>query len=583
MYKRIVSGILSILMVTSSILVGCGGTENTGSADIPAVTEAASDEKVTPLKIAVYAQDCEPDGRLNDPVTKWIEKSLNVELEVIHTGSNANWGTQLASLMAANDLPDIFLLNDPSKDLSNLIEADQVLCLDDYLDNAVLSSDEESVKAMMEANRTISGDGKLYTWGMKMGSDSDGTVPTFANYIRWDLYSQLGYPEINSYEELLDILEQMVALEPQTESGLKTYALGGWFAEGEVWAMSPIFSLGALSEGKSYSEGNNFVFQINTSDSQPIEGNMLTNPDSRVWTAVDFFAEAYRRGLLDPDSFTMTQSMWEEKLNAGQYMFEQYGWEAAAANNAFNQVEGNTKEFISLPSLNGKTEGRIENYASGGRKYCVSKNTKYPEKCIELLDFMTCEENSFILHNGLEGDLWEYDENGIPVPTDEYLNSDPSNLDFILEHGNNMYVHFNGYCSGSYWEKGKTYMDLWSFSDKANEKKMTTTKKDFIEHYGCESQAEVYAKETEVILTNNYYTEPAADEQMTLYLTNLTSYLYSNLFNMIMLGSESEYDVQKEAFIASLDEYHINEIYEFYYNAAIDQADEMKKIASYFE
>ncbi len=79
-------------------------------------------------------------------------------------------------------------------------------------------------------------DGNMYLWGMCKGSWDDGTVPTCGHYLRWDLYKEAGYPKLENYDEdLLDVLEQMVALEPETADGQKTYGCGAWFGAGQGW------------------------------------------------------------------------------------------------------------------------------------------------------------------------------------------------------------------------------------------------------------------------------------------------------------------------------------------------------------
>ena len=78
----------------------------------------------------------------------------------------------------------------------------------------------------MEALRApaTSPDGDLYIWGMCKGTWHDGTVPTCSHYIRWDLYKEAGYPKLESYDEdLLDVLEELVKLEPETADGQKIY------------------------------------------------------------------------------------------------------------------------------------------------------------------------------------------------------------------------------------------------------------------------------------------------------------------------------------------------------------------------
>lgn len=218
------------------------------------------------------------------------------------------------------------------------------------------------------------------------------------------------------------MLEQVVALEPQTSTGLPTYALGEWFGDGQTWALANIDYFAAHSEG-IYPIPSGYTFAINTLDSTPVTENQLTTTSSRFWTAVDFYAEAYRRGLLDPDSFTMTQQMWQDKISAGQYMYCMFGWEPPMPTANSTRMKATPWSSSAFPP-HGVVEGRISNMFAGERKYCISAQTQYPEKCVELLDFVSTYENSLILINGLEGDTWNRDENGELVPTDEYLACD---------------------------------------------------------------------------------------------------------------------------------------------------------------
>lgn len=81
----------------------------------------------------------------------------------------------------------------------------------------------------MAANRLDAPDGKLYKIGLNKGYwDSAGLGPQRGYYIRWDLYQQLGYPQITTTDELCEVLAQMQALEPQNKSGQPTYAAGAW-------------------------------------------------------------------------------------------------------------------------------------------------------------------------------------------------------------------------------------------------------------------------------------------------------------------------------------------------------------------
>ena len=53
---------------------------------------------------------------------------------------------------------------------------------------------------------------------------SEGLELVYGPYLRWDLYAQLGYPKIDTIEDLLPILKQMQELSPTNEDGEPVYA-----------------------------------------------------------------------------------------------------------------------------------------------------------------------------------------------------------------------------------------------------------------------------------------------------------------------------------------------------------------------
>lgn len=180
------------------------------------------------LDVVAFVGSGELDGLRSDPVSKYIEDNLNIDLYLTAV-TEADWPTQLSAMLADNDLPDVFLLSDPTKQLPMLLESASVLNLEPYLEEyAPNTMNDPAGQLMVTAERmpANSPDGNMYLWGMCKGSWDDGTVPTCGHYLRWDLYKEAGYPKLENYDDdLLDVLEQMVALEPETADGQKTYGM----------------------------------------------------------------------------------------------------------------------------------------------------------------------------------------------------------------------------------------------------------------------------------------------------------------------------------------------------------------------
>lgn len=179
------------------------------------------------LDVVAFVGRGEADGLRSDPVTKYIEDTLNVDLYL--TGvTEADWPSQLSAMMADGDLPDIFLLSDPTKQLPMLLESASALNLEPYLEEyAPNTMNDPAGKMMIEAQRMAanSPDGNAYLWGMCKGSWDDGTIPTCGHYIRWDLYKEAGYPKLESYDEdLLDVMEAMQRLSPKQQMARKPMA-----------------------------------------------------------------------------------------------------------------------------------------------------------------------------------------------------------------------------------------------------------------------------------------------------------------------------------------------------------------------
>ena len=70
-------------------------------------------ERVT-LDVVAFVGAGEADGLRTDPVSKYIEEALNIDLYLTHV-TEADWPGQLSAMLADNDLPDIFLLSEDRK------------------------------------------------------------------------------------------------------------------------------------------------------------------------------------------------------------------------------------------------------------------------------------------------------------------------------------------------------------------------------------------------------------------------------------------------------------------------------------
>ena len=585
------SHVIAVLLCAMMLVLpfgGCGEDTGTPATDEPSGSDAATDgattspsafdENVT-LYVTAFVGRGELDGRRTDPVSQYIEESLNINLEL--TGVvESEYPSQISALIAANDLPDIFLFSDVTKQYPMLMNSNNLLCLDPYLEEyAPNTLADTNGQVMLEAYRgdATSPDGQVYMWGVCKGSWDDGTMPTCGHYLQWDVYKEAGYPTLETYDEdLLDVLEAMVAAEPETADGQKTYGLGAWFGDGQGWG-EWVFTYGlAPQEGANLVNTAARTLAISTVDSTPINVNQLTDPTSYFWRAVQFYNRANQRGLLDPDSFTQKSDVYQEKVNAGRYMFNVPGWMAGTANIEFSKAEGNEKSFISLPSIQSDAEDRFGSMYKGERTYGVCANTEYPERCVALLDFVSTYDFSRIAWNGPEGTNWNMVDD-VPVPNDDYLTVTRDDA-FGVETGSGVYHHFCGYGNGSVDPANGIAIDLYQYSPQALALKANASINDFISHYGQDSLVDVYKAETPNTTSINMVSFGEAPEEMKTDINNLDAYMAKNVFKLVAAESDAEFAAMRDEVIAGMQDYNVDAIFEHFYNEALAQGDQISHL-----
>jgi ABC-type glycerol-3-phosphate transport system substrate-binding protein len=532
----------------------------------------APDETVT-ITVTATINEPGPSGVYDDPVTQYIEKTLGIKLE-LNPVDDGSYGTQLPAMVAAGDLPDIFTTNagDGIQVGIMLKEAQAQLDLKPYLEQYATRTKNDPVWQywFREAAKITDAnpEGKILAWSLCKGSWNDGSMPTTGHYILWDVYKKAGYPKLESFDDdLLDVLEKMVAVQPTSISGEKTYGTGAWFGAGQGWGDWVLTYGLAPQEGGWISAVPLLV--ANNTNATFFPENQLTDSNSFYWRLMKFYNRANQRGLLDPDSFIQSSDVYQEKVVDARYMFNIPGWMAQKANNTFATQPGNEHWYISLPSLSADAEDRFSFNYGGERQYSVSSKTKYPERCVELLDFISTIEFSRIAINGVEGGgNWNM-VNGKPVPTDEYLAAVKDKV-FGYKTGAGVFHHFLGYGGGTVDPATGIPLDLYNYSSQASQKNLNDTVKDFIAYYNQTSLMDVYLNETSITrVLGGPVLPPEIPEDITDSVNGLNAYLYKNYVTVIAAKTDAEYEREKAAFIAGMAPYNLDRIYNFYYDYAV--------------
>lgn len=428
-------GFLLTAAMLSSLLAGCGGTPERemakNSADTSALTQETENEpsggqegELTGaekypefLTIEVFSSQSNYQGLQSGWFAKIVRDKFNMELNIIAPNVAGGGDTLYQTRSANGNLGDIILTNLDLNRLKDLVQAELVLDMTDYIDNC------ENLKQYLPAIQTASALAeKEGLWGVPssislVSATEPGEIsePTGAPSIRWDLYKQAGYPEIKSLDELLSALKQMQDLAGKSDSGKDVYAIS-LFAD---WDGSIMQNAGAFFPMYGYDHDNGYgLLNVITGETQ----NMLAD-DSLYVAGLKFLFKANQMGLVDPESTTQNFDTLSSKYADGAVLLSLWPWLGTGYYNSQERMETG-KGFMTVVMEDarylcwGSTPSGSLTYGA-----MIGSKTKDPQRMVDFLDWLYSPEgitagrsdtNSIC---GLEGLTWEL-KDGKPKFTD---------------------------------------------------------------------------------------------------------------------------------------------------------------------
>lgn len=458
-----------VTMVVSSF--GCASNSTSTSASIDASTTVKTEEPVVIKFMLPNVGDIKTPGFQSDPISAEIEKLLNIKLEILDGDPDKR-----AVMLAANELPDIFIDNASTKS-EQYIKSGLVINFDDYKDK-LPSLQQPIMKDALNYWRDVAGgaDKKLYFLPTQTGGpepcDVTAIKPGLTLFFRWDYYASLGYPEVNNLDEFLPVLKAMQDKYPKTTDGKKTYALGAW----TDWGLWPYY----------------IPFKSKEDSALPWGGaHMYGNPDSRLWLGIEFFNKAWNMGLVDPESFIMKMDAYQQALNSGKYFVTEGEWFANDANAALAAQPGfdakNPQGFAYLPTMWPTTSVRLASSQNGWSDcMLVPKNTKNLDKVLEFINFAYSYEGCRLMVSGIKGKDWDIVNGKAKLTAKAIANMADVNANTGIDG------KYGRLCGLNYYAKTPSdggYIRL-SYDKELSYAKLSPVEKVFSEHFGVKMPSE---------------------------------------------------------------------------------------------
>ena len=563
-------------------LAGCekGGETAAGTAENDnGGQEAAGQDEVVTLKMFIRNQS-KYTGLQEDPVAKYIEEKLGIRIELTVDSSLGNTTAQtstfnelLATKLASNDLDDIMDFGSPSgnpeilNNLNRAVEAGMIIPLDDlvaeYTEN--LSTDPRLTIRNDYRREHMYNDGKFYSvggWG-GMGLDQ---LPGAANWVRWDLYKEMGYPDVETDEDYLEMLKEMQDSYPETPGGEKVYAIGGAFADPQGMGDGFVNRDYPLSKGYEPLEGNYAVY-LNHATKQ-VEAP-LQDPDSFFWNGVKLYYKANQMGILDPGAVTMSSAEYTEKINKGAYLSAVNGWQVMNKEAILDGLGMKDAGYMPMRPLEDVVSLSVYwESVVGGNEFAITSKCKYPEKAIQFLDWCMSEEGSRMITQGAEGMAYTMDGD-VPSVTQQYLDDNAGGtVDMAETYGKWKYAGINAFQhidvdSNGYYIQPEQIPNVDNYS---------AVKKDALSFYGTESFTDYFTqyknrageKLPNVIWSTYTSGIGSKPDDIKQKYAQINEYMYKQIFKMIYAKDDAEYEALQNEAMEKVGELGVRDVVKWY-------------------
>ena len=365
-----------------------------------AAADTVVDRDAPTIRLEAYSQLANYSGIQGGWGAVLLKDMFNVELNIIPE-QDGTYSTR----MEAGSLGDIVVWGANGDDYKNAVAKNMLLDWEQFdLGKKYAPYVMENYTAALESNREINGDGKVHGFGFNVAFSADNHQSFFYTWdTRWDLYKQLGYPEVNDLDDLVNLFADMKEICPTDEIGNETYAVSLW----PDWDGNMVMYVKALATAYyGYDE-------LGFGHYNPVNGEFLSclEDDSPYMECLRFFNKLYRAGLLDPSSSTNTYDKMSEKLKNGGTFWSIFNYAGSMAYNTDKHLSEGKYMYAMVP--NDATPIVYGLGTTGGNRiWSVGNYTQYPELCLEIINWMATPEGSMTMWYGPKGLTWDYDENG---------------------------------------------------------------------------------------------------------------------------------------------------------------------------
>ena len=422
--KKILSVLLATAMM-SAMFTGCGGGDdaastntnsgNNASADASNSGDSTGSESSGSGEIKEFtAFFAVPGSEINDDneIQQLIAEKTGVKVkETWLTGQTAQ--EAVGTLIAGGEYPDFI---DGGDGCAQLYDAGALVALDDYIDKY------PNIKEFLteqEWDKLRQEDGHIYwinQFGNIYGEEKATTHNDEAFWIQTRVLEWAGYPEVHTMDQYFDLIERYNEANPTMEDGT---------ANIPYTILCDDWRYFCLENAPEFLDG------------YPNDGSCIVDPETLTIidynttpTAKRYFQklnEEFKKGIVDPESFTQTYDEYIAKLSTGRVlgMIDQWWDFAYTVRDSLKQQGLDLKgcDYVPLPITieegiknQWHNSGGVLNVASG---IAITTSCKDVEGAMQFINDLLDQDIHDLRFWGVKDVDYNVDENGEFSRTEE--------------------------------------------------------------------------------------------------------------------------------------------------------------------
>lgn len=571
--KKVIAMLMAATMVLS--LSACGGADTAATTDSTETEEATADDAadvadeadeaedfsdIIPeetVTLDVYDQLANYSGEQIGWFGQVMLEKFNVKLNIIPE-SDGTFETRMES----GNLGDIVIWGDDSDQYHQAIEKGMLY---DWNEDDLLadygSYIQENMSHALEKNATNSGDGKVYGYGFDVAFDAKARQEMMYEWdLRWDLYKELGYPEIKNLDDMVNVLEQMKEICPTDDNGKPTYGVSlfsDWDGDMVMFVKSTATAYYGYDE-----------FGIGLYDPATKTYHPALEENGPYLTTLKFYNDLYQRGLLDPDSQTQGYDGMVEDYQNGTAFLNVFNFLGSAMYNSEDHTAAG-KMMAPCPPSEANPICYGQNVYGGNRPWTIGAKTEYPELCMAIINWISTPEGRMTAEYGPKDVCWYYDENGNTCFTDFGKTAKLDGKTEMTDGYSGTFEDGNFKMNNTSWgidaenpdSNGEVYnYKKWaSYATEAS----SEIEQDWRDYNGTTTFDSLFDNWNYTLSPGTMYAASAKTDELQVIWNQVTTCVKENSWKAIYASSSEEFDSIVADMIAQADEYGYDQCVEF--------------------